>query len=137
MGSDVGKNKDTFFDKQQTGGRPLLVLNQAGIDLVQALGRLQCTNEEIASCLGTTDTTLLNAQNKEVFLGALEKGKAEGRMSLRRIQMKLAETSATMAIFLGKQILGQRENVEPQRLVLENDNVKAVLTELKKDAEAE
>ncbi len=133
----MGKNKDTFFDKQQTGGRPLLVLNQAGIELVQALGRLQCTNEEIASCLGTTDTTLLNAQNKEVFLGALEKGKAEGRMSLRRIQMKLAETSATMAIFLGKQILGQRENVEPQRLVLENDNVKAVLTELKKDAEAE
>ena len=133
----MGKNKDTFFDKQQTGGRPLLVLNQAGIELVQALGRLQCTNEEIASCLGTTDSTLLNAQNKEVFLGALEKGKAEGRMSLRRIQMKLAETSATMAIFLGKQILGQRENVEPQRLVLENDNVKAVLTELKKDAEAE
>ena len=133
----MGKNKDTFFDKQQTGGRPLLVLNQAGIELVQALGRLQCTNEEIASCLGTTDTTLLNAQNKEVFLGALEKGKAEGRMSLRRIQMKLAETSATMAIFLGKQILGQRENVEPKRLVLENDNVKAVLTELKKDAEAE
>lgn len=133
----MGKNKDTFFDKQQTGGRPLLVLNQAGIELVQALGRLQCTNEEIASCLGTTDTTLLNAQNKEVFLGALEKGKAEGRMSLRRIQMKLAETSATMAIFLGKQILGQRENVEPQRLVLENDNVKAVLTELKKDVEAE
>ena len=133
----MGKNKETFFDKQQTGGRPLLVLNQAGIDLVQALGRLQCTNEEIASCLGTTDTTLLNAQNKEVFLGALEKGKAEGRMSLRRIQMKLAETSATMAIFLGKPILGQRENVEPQRLVLENDNVKAVLTELKKDVEAE
>lgn len=133
----MGKNKDTFFDKQQTGGRPLLVLNQAGIDLIQALGRLQCTNEEIASCLGTTDSTLLNAQNKEVFLGALEKGKAEGRMSLRRIQMKLAETSATMAIFLGKQILGQRENVEPQRLVIENDNVKAVLTELKKDAEAE
>ena len=133
----MGKNKDTFFDKQQTGGRPLLVLNQAGIDLVQALGRLQCTNEEIASCLGTTDIILLNAQNKEVFLGALEKGKAEGRMSLRRIQMKLAETSATMAIFLGKQILGQRENVEPQRLVLENDNVKAVLTELKKDVEAE
>ena len=115
----------------------MLVLNQAGVELVQALGRLQCTNEEIASCLGTTDTTLLNAQNKEVFLVALEKGKAEGRMSLRRIQMKLAETSATMAIFLGKQILGQRENVEPQRLVLENDNVKAVLTELKKDAEAE
>ena len=133
----MGKNKDTFFDKQQTGGRPLLVLNQAGVELVQALGRLQCTNEAIASCLGTTDTTLLNAQNKEVFLGALEKGKAEGRMSLRRIQMKLAETSATMAIFLGKQILGQRENVEPQRLVIENDNVKAVLTELKKDAEAE
>lgn len=133
----MGKNKDTFFDKQQTGGRPLLVLNQAGIELIQALGRLQCTNEEIASCLGTTDTTLLNAQNKEVFLGALEKGKAEGRMSLRRIQMKLAETSATMAIFLGKQILGQRENVEPQRLVIENDNVKAVLTELKKDVEAE
>ena len=33
-------------------------------------------------------------------------------MSLRRTQFKLAEKNPTMAIFLGKQYLGQRDNIE-------------------------
>lgn len=33
-------------------------------------------------------------------------------MSLRRTQFKLAEKNPTMAIWLGKQYLGQRDNVE-------------------------
>ena len=34
-------------------------------------------------------------------------------MSLRRIQWKLAEKSPAMAIFLGKNLLGQRDRPEP------------------------
>ena len=76
----MGKNKDTFFDKQQTGGRPLLVLNQAGIELVQALGRLQCTNEEIVNAYDNTinytsyflnDAIKILNNNKENFNVAL------------------------------------------------------------------
>ena len=35
-----------------------------------------------------------------------------GKISLRRIQFKQAETNPSMAIWLGKQILGQTEKVE-------------------------
>lgn len=35
-----------------------------------------------------------------------------GKISLRRMQWRLAEKNATMAIFLGKQYLGQRDNVD-------------------------
>ena len=35
-----------------------------------------------------------------------------GKISLRRNQWRLAEKSATMAIWLGKQYLGQRDQVE-------------------------
>ena len=36
----------------------------------------------------------------------------KGRASLRRSQFRLAEKSATMAIWLGKQYLGQKDQVE-------------------------
>ena len=35
-----------------------------------------------------------------------------GKISLRRKQWQLAEKSASMAIWLGKQYLGQRDNVD-------------------------
>ena len=35
-----------------------------------------------------------------------------GKISLRRNQWRLAEKSATMAIWLGKQYLGQKDQVE-------------------------
>lgn len=35
-----------------------------------------------------------------------------GKISLRRYQFKLAEKNAAMAIFLGKQYLGQRDIIE-------------------------
>ena len=35
-----------------------------------------------------------------------------GKISLRRSQWRLAEKSATMAIWLGKQYLGQKDQVE-------------------------
>ena len=35
-----------------------------------------------------------------------------GKISLRRNQFRLAEKSATMAIWLGKQYLGQKDQVE-------------------------
>lgn len=76
---------------------------------VEKLANIQCTQEEIASFLGITRATLLK---DEKFRELFEKGKENGKASLRRIQWKHAEKSASMAIFLGKQYLGQRDNVE-------------------------
>ena len=42
----------------------------------------------------------------------LKKYSAKGRTSLRRYQFKLAEKNAAMAIFLGKNYLGQKDYFE-------------------------
>lgn len=76
---------------------------------------LQCTLEEICGwfdvCSDTLETWCKRTYERsfsEVF--ALKRG--AGKISLRRSQWRLAEKNATMAIFLGKQFLGQRDNVD-------------------------
>ena len=78
-------------------------------EMVEKLAGIQCTQQEIASFLGCSVDTL---QRDEKFCGLYKKGQENGKMSLRRIQYKLAEKNPTMAIFLGKQYLGQRDNIE-------------------------
>ncbi len=82
------------------------------IDLqqVERLASLQCTMEEIAGFFGVSRRTLERRQKNRKFVDAIERGKAKGRISLRRTQFKIAEGgSAAMAIFMGKQYLGQAE----------------------------
>jgi hypothetical protein len=83
------------------------------IDLteVEKLGMLQCTDVEIAAWIGVTTRTIeyWRVKNPD-FLEALERGKAKGRISVRRQQIKLLEDgNATMGVWLGKQILNQRD----------------------------
>lgn len=76
---------------------------------VEKLANMQCTQEEIASFLGVSVRTL---QRDEEFCRIYKKGQDNGKMSLRRIQYKLAEKNPTMAIWLGKQYLGQSDKIE-------------------------
>ena len=76
---------------------------------------LQCTINEICDFFDVEDDTLNSWCKKtygttfsEVF--KLKRGK--GQISLRRMQWKLAEKNPTMAIFLGKQYLGQKDKIE-------------------------
>lgn len=78
----------------------------------EKLCALQCTQEEICSFFDVTDKTLTafcrrtyGMKFSEVFREKCGKGK----IALRRSQFRLAERNATMAIFLGKQYLGQRD----------------------------
>ena len=77
---------------------------------VLKLAKLQCTAREAAAFLnirvGTFNRLL---QKDEVIRDAWERGKALGFISLRRKQHALARDNATMAIFLGKQYLGQKD----------------------------
>ena len=77
--------------------------------IVEKLANIQCTQEEIANFLDISVRTL---QRDDEFCRIYKKGQDSGKMSLRRIQYKLAEKNATMAIFLGKQYLGQKDKVE-------------------------
>lgn len=85
---------------------------------------LQCTLLEICDFFDVEDDTLNSWCKKtygttfsEVF--KIKRGK--GQISLRRTQWKLAEKNATMAIFLGKQYLGQKDII-----VNENTNLPKV-----------
>ncbi|MCL5073956.1 MAG: hypothetical protein M1308_24150 [Actinobacteria bacterium] len=79
-------------------------------ELIKKLSYIQCTQEEIASFLEVSVDTL---QRDSQFCGIYKKGQEHGKMSLRRLQWGLAnKNNATMAIWLGKQYLGQTDKNE-------------------------
>lgn len=78
-------------------------------EAVEKLASIQCTQEEIANFLELSVRTL---QRDDEFCRIYKKGIDSGKMSLRRYQYKLAEKNAAMAIWLGKQYLGQKDKIE-------------------------
>jgi hypothetical protein len=82
------------------------------IDLMELekLCRLQCTHEEIAAWLHCSTRTIEKYAKKPEVAEVMARGRAIGRISVRREQMKLLESgNATMGVWLGKQLLGQRD----------------------------
>ena len=93
-------------------GRPTIEISQPDFE---KLCGLQCTEEEIASFFNCSVDTITNWCKKtyDMTFSEIYKRKSQmGKMSLRRTQWKLAEKSVPMAIFLGKQYLGQKDIVE-------------------------
>lgn len=81
----------------------------------QKLCGIQCTLAEIADWFDCSEDTIERWCKREygmTFADCFKKYSASGRMSLRRAQFRLAEKNAAMAIFLGKQYLGQKDNVQ-------------------------
>ena len=111
-----GKKRDieVFIEKVPSGGgSPKKVLTEEGCKLVENLSRILCTEEEIAQILETSLDTLLNKNNKELFRGSIERGRAQGKQSLRRMQYQVAmKGNVKMLIWLGKQVLGQTEKID-------------------------
>lgn len=77
---------------------------------------MQCTLLEICSYFDVSTKTLegwckrtYGDNFSQVF--AVKRG--AGQISLRRMQWRLAEKSPAMAIWLGKQYLGQADSVQP------------------------
>jgi hypothetical protein len=72
---------------------------------VRALAAIHCTLAEIGAVLDCSVDTL-----ERHFADIIEKGKQQGRMSLRREQWKAARAgNVTMLIWLGKNLLQQRD----------------------------
>lgn len=83
-------------------------------DEFEKLCGLQCTKEEIADWFNVSDDTIerwCKRTYHESFAVVFSKKRSKGKISLRRAQFKLAEKNAAMAIWLGKQYLGQTEKV--------------------------
>ena len=95
-------------------GRPRQIISEEGKQIITMLAGYMCTDEEIAYEMGTSVDPLHNARNNAVFAECKKKGLAHGKASLRRKQFKLAEKNASMAIFLGKQYLDQKDEPSPR-----------------------
>lgn len=103
-------------NEKNKGGRPLKYIDQTEFEKLCAL---QCTRDEICGFLEVSDKTLDNWCKRTYkddegaplgFSAVFKLKRGMGKISLRRNQFQLAKKSAAMAIFLGKQYLGQTEN---------------------------
>lgn len=76
--------------------------------LVHDLAAINCTMDEIAAVAGCSKDTL-----ERRFAAIIKEGREQGKASIRRLQYELAKKgNATMLIWLGKQLLGQREKID-------------------------
>lgn len=102
----------------------------------ESLCQIMCTKEEICGVLKITDKTLDRWCKETYHQGYSEVYKmasAEGKKSLRRCQFDLAKKSAAMAIFLGKNYLGQRDSIEYEDNTALN-KLDSILAEVKDNA---
>ena len=90
-------------------GRPKTEIN---LEELQKLCTLNCTMPEIASFFNMPLRTLEDRfKNDTDVRTAIENGRNKGKLSVRRKQLQIMDetNNATMAIWLGKQLLGQRD----------------------------
>lgn len=93
-------------------GRPRIEIDQ---EQFEKLCKMQCTEEEIAAWYGCSVDTIerwCKRTYKGSFAEVFAQKRTGGKASLRASQWKLAQKSPAMAIFLGKNYLGQTDRVE-------------------------
>lgn len=126
------KNNNIYFCKQSSsvgkGGRPRLVLNQDGEELIEDLYSIMCKDDEVEGIIGADIETLKAEHNIERFSRAQKKGQSMAKSSLRRAQFKSALSgNIPMQIWLGKQILGQREPRDESERNDQNESFNALV----------
>lgn len=108
-------------------GRPLTEIDKREFE---GCCKILCTKDEICDIFSIDEKTLTAWCEREYGMGfsdTYKKLSANGKKSLRRKQFELADTNATMAIWLGKNILGQRDEVQIDH---GNNELLGALTEL-------
>ena len=93
----------------------------------EKLCSIQCTLNEIAGYFNCSEDTIENwckRTYKEGFSDIYAKKRGVGKISLRRSQFRMAETNPTMAIWLGKQYLGQTDKQEVAVSVNDDETIK-------------
>lgn len=97
-------------------GRPKIEIDQA---IFESLCKIQCTEEEMCGVFRCCEDTL-NSWCKRTykddktgkpltFSDTFKKYSQDGKVSLRRAQFRMAMNNPSMAIWLGKQYLGQKD----------------------------
>ena len=96
--------------QKNKGGRPKVEIDK---EAFEKLCQMQCTLEEIAGFFDcshdTVERWVKRTYSRKTFSEVFAQKRANGLISLRRSQFRQAETNPTMAIWLGKQYLGQKD----------------------------
>ena len=122
------------LSKEDYMGRPKKEIDQRQFE---NLCGLQCTLEEICGWFDVCSDTLetwCKRTYKRSFSEVFAQKRGAGKISLRRSQWRLAEKNANMAIWLGKQYLGQKDQ-EVQEYVAVHPLVSDLVTAVKKRQE--
>ena len=101
--------------------RPEIVWTDKNFSQFEELCHMQATVGEIENVLDIDHKTIDRLCKEHYGFGfsqAYKKYAEGGKLSLRRYQMELAKRNAAMAIWLGKQYLGQKE---PEQLIINKD----------------
>src|SRR5579872_442485 len=94
--------------KRNGSGRKAVNIN---LEELEKLCALQCTDAEIASFFSVSVRTIERRKKQPAFAEAIERGKARGRLSLRRHLFGLAAKGNPAAnIFLAKNLLGYKDS---------------------------
>ena len=116
--------------------RPKKEPNEHFVEEFEKLCGLQCTKEEICDWFMIADKTLdrwVKQIYKQSFYEVFRQKRNRGASTLRRYQFQLARKNATMAIWLGKQYLNQRETPETDGATLAR--LDDILAEIRNDAQ--
>ena len=111
MAKKVGRPKKTTtaVKAKRPVGRPKIEIN---LDELERLSALNCTMPELAAYFRVPLRTLEDRYTNDPDIRAtINRGREVGKLSIRRKQMQIMNdmNSAAMAIWLGKQLLGQRD----------------------------
>lgn len=96
------------------------IKHKLDVEMLKKLASIHCTNDEIASVMGCQTSVL-----ERRYAGILKCARDNGKMSLKRKQFELAMNgNVTMLIWLGKILLGQREEATTSVTINNNPNPK-------------
>jgi hypothetical protein len=109
---EAAKNTESVSQKRG-GKRDGAGRKAVRIDLVELekLSAMQCTDEEVAAFFHVKVRTIeRRRQRQPAFAAAMERGRAKGRISVRRtLHAQAAQGNTAAAIFLAKNLLGYRD----------------------------
>jgi hypothetical protein len=122
-------------EEKNKGGRPT---KQIDWEVFEKLCSMQCTQVEMASVLKVHIDTLRDRAEEhyeDSYSNVYAKYSCPGKASLRSTQFRLAQKNATMAIWLGKNWLGQRDNDDKNNQNVTLTDIINFVSELKKSPE--
>jgi hypothetical protein len=101
-------SKMTIVPPKDPGGRPRAVIDLLAVERAASIG---CPNDDIAAIVGVSRRTLYeHMESDPAVVEAIERGRSNGRASVRRMQWMKAEAgSDTMLIWVGKVLCGQKD----------------------------